>query len=210
MKERIVVIDEHELVRVGLHTLLTGHGLDVVGQASTGAEGLMLIQSLQPDLALIDVRLPDMSGIQLCQSVRMTNTHTRLAILTSSMDKNVVHVCLQTGVQGYLLKDMPGEELYRTIRNILDGKTVLDPGVTEYALHWIKSRKESEPSKDVLDLRDVEILRLMAQGRTNQEIGKHMHLSENTVKDNIKKIYRRLGVRSRVAAVMEAHRRGLL
>lgn len=210
MTERIVVVDDHELVQIGLHTLLTDRGLEVVGQASTGSEGLKLIQSLQPDLALIDVRLPDMSGIELCQSVRKTNPHIRLAVLTAAMDKNVVHACLQTGVQGYLLKDMPGEELFRSIRKILDGKSVLDPSVTEYALHWIESHRESEPCKDALGLRDVEILRLMAQGRTNQEIGRHLHLSENTVKVIVNEIYRRLGVRSRVEAVMEAHRRGLL
>jgi DNA-binding NarL/FixJ family response regulator len=210
LSERIVIVDDHELVRIGLQTLLSEHGLDLVGQASTGAEGLELIQSLQPDLALIDVRLPDMSGIELCKSVRETNTSTRLAILTSSMDKNVVHACLQTGVQGYLLKDMPGEELFKSIRKILDGKSVLDPTVTEYVLHWIESPKEGESGKDALDLRDVEILRLMAQGRTNQEIGKHLYLSENTVKSIINEIYRRLGVKSRVEAVMEAHQRGLL
>ncbi len=210
MTERIVVVDDHELVRIGLLTLLNDHGLDLVGQASTGSEGLELIQSLQPDLALIDVRLPDMSGIELCKAVRETNTSTRLAVLTSAMDKNVVHACLQTGVQGYLLKDMPGDELLRAIRNILDGKSVLDPSVTEFALHWIESRKDSESGKDALDLRDVEILRHMAQGRTNQEIGRQMHLSENTVKAIINEIYRRLGVRSRVEAVMEAHQRGLL
>lgn len=210
LTQRIVIVDDHELVRIGLHTLLSDHGLELVGQASTGSEGLALIQSLQPDLALIDVRLPDMSGIRVCQAVRETNTHTRLAILTAAVDKNVVHACIQTGIQGYLLKDMPGDELVRAIRTILEGKSVLDPTVTEYALHWIESRKESESSKDVLDLRDVEILRLMAEGRTNQEIGKHLHLSENTIKVIINEIYRRLGVRGRVEAVMEAHRRGLL
>lgn len=210
LTERIVVVDDHELVQIGLHTLLTDHGLDVVGYAGTGSEGLALIQSLQPDLALIDVRLPDMSGIQLCQSVREANTHIRLAILTAMMDKYVVHACLQTGIQGYLLKNMPGNELFRAIRNILDGKSVLDPAVTEYALRWIESRKDSESGKDALDLRDVEILRLMAQGRTNQDIGKQLHLSENTVKVIVNEIYRRLGVRSRVEAVMEANRRGLL
>ncbi|MCL6625874.1 response regulator [Alicyclobacillus shizuokensis] len=210
MTESIVIVDDHELVRIGLQTLLSEHGLNLVGQASTGAEGLDLIQSLQPDLALIDVRLPDMSGIELCKSVRETNTSTRLAILTSSMDKNVVHACLQTGVQGYLLKDMPGEELFKSIQNILNGKSVLDPTVTEYVLHWIESPRQGESGKDALDLRDVEILRLMAQGRTNQEIGKHLHLSENTVKSIINEIYRRLGVKSRVEAVMEAHQRRLL
>jgi DNA-binding NarL/FixJ family response regulator len=210
LTKRIVVVDDHELVRLGLHALLSEGGLELVGEASTGSEGLALIQSLQPDLALIDVRLPDMSGIQLCKSVRETNSSTRLAILTSTMDKHVVYACLQTGVQGYLLKDMPGEELLRAICHILEGKSVLDPTVTEYALHWIESRKESEPHKDVLDLRDLEVLRLMAQGRTNQEIGKHMYLSENTVKSIVNEIYRRLGVKSRVEAVMEAHHRGLL
>jgi DNA-binding NarL/FixJ family response regulator len=210
MTGRIVVVDDHELVRIAMHTLLSERGLNVIGEASTGAEGLSLIQSLEPDLALIDVRLPDMSGIQLCKLVREAKPSIRLAILTSSMDKNVVYACLQTGVQGYLLKDMPGEELFRSICHILEGKSVLDPTVTEYALNWIEPRKESEHHKEVLDLRDLEILRLMAQGRTNQEIGKHMYLSENTVKSIINEIYRRLGVKSRVEAVMEAHQRGLL
>lgn len=209
MTARIVVVDDHELVRVGLRTLLANHGLHVVAQAGNGADGLALIQSVRPDLAIIDIRMPDMSGIQLCQSVRSTNQYTKLAILTTAVDKDVVHACLQTGVQGYLLKDMPGDELCRAIQNILDGKSVLDPAVTAYALGWIEFRGEAS-GKDALDLRDVEILRLMARGRTNHEIGQHLHLSENTVKANVNEIYQRFGVRSRVEAVIEAYRRGVL
>jgi DNA-binding NarL/FixJ family response regulator len=208
--ERIVLIDDHDVVRIGLQTLLRDHGLDLAGHASTGMDGLALVQSLQPDLALVDVRLPDMSGIELCKSVRKVSPSTRLAILTACVDKSVVYTCLQAGVQGYLLKDMPGEELFRSIRLILDGKSVLDPNVTGYALNWIESSKEGHADEDVLDLRDVEILRLMAQGYTNQEIGKRLHLSENTVKAIVNEIYRRLDVKNRVEAVMEAHQRGLL
>ena len=105
---------------------------------------------------------------------------------------------------------MPGDELCRAIQNILDGKSVLDPAVTAFALGWIGFRGEAERSKDALDLRDVEILRLMARGRTNHEIGQHLHLSENTVKANVNEIYQRFGVRSRVEAVIEAYRRGVL
>lgn len=210
MTERIVLIDDHDLVRIGLETLLREHGLELAGHASTGTGGLALVQSLQPDLALVDVRLPDMSGIELCKSVRKVSPSTRLAILTACVDKSVVYTCLQAGVQGYLLKDMPGEELFRSIRMILNGKSVLDPTVTGYALNWIESSKEGHAHEDVLDLRDVEILRLMAQGYTNQEIGKRLHLSENTVKAIVNEIYRRLDVKNRVEAVMEAHQRGLL
>ncbi|MBE3595656.1 MAG: response regulator transcription factor [Hydrogenibacillus sp.] len=210
MSERIVVVDDHELVQIGLYTLLTEHGLDVVGQASTGAEGLDLIHSLKPDLALIDIRLPDMSGIQVCQEIRKTDEATRLAVLTALTDKNVVHACIQTGVQGYLLKDLPAEELLRAIRNILAGKAVLDPTVTGHALEWLEMRQEGGSEKEVLDLRDVEILRLMAQGWSNQAIGKYLHLSENTIKALVNDIYRRLGVKNRVEAVMEAYRHGLL
>ncbi|PTQ54374.1 MAG: Regulatory protein, LuxR family [Hydrogenibacillus schlegelii] len=210
MTGRIVIVDDHELVQIGLHALLTEHGLDVAGQAATGAEGLDLIRSLKPDLALIDIRLPDMSGIQVCQEIRKTDEATRLAVLTALMDKNVVHACIQTGVQGYLLKDLPAEELLRAIQNILAGKAVLDPTVTGYALKWLEMRQESGAEKEVLDLRDVEILRLMAQGWSNQAIGKYLHLSENTIKALVNDIYRRLGVKNRVEAVMEAYRHGLL
>lgn len=210
MNNRIVVVDDHALVRIGLRALLDHYGLDLVGEAASGRDGLTLIQTQQPDLALIDVRLPDMSGIQLCKSIRETNQQTRLAVLTSSLDKSVLHTAIQTGVQGYLLKDMAGEELYQAILNLLHGKSVLDPNVTAYALQWIESKAENENSKEVLNLRDVEVLRLMAQGQTNQEIGKQVHLSENTIKVIVNEIYRRLGVRSRVEAVMAAHQRGLL
>ncbi|SFU84960.1 response regulator [Alicyclobacillus macrosporangiidus] len=210
MTHRIVVVDDHELVRIGLQTFLNEHGLILAGQAATGAEGLALIQSLCPDLALIDVRLPDMSGIELCKAVRETTPSTRVAILTSTVDKHVVHTCLQTGIQGYLSKNMPGEELLQSIRHLLDGQSVLDPAVTEHALQWIQAGSDSVPAKDVLGLRDIEILRLMAQGMTNHEIGRQMHLSENTVKAIVNEIYQRLGVRNRVEAVMEAHQRGLL
>jgi DNA-binding NarL/FixJ family response regulator len=145
--ERIVLIDDHDVVRIGLQTLLQDHGLELAGHASTGTGGLALVQSLQPDLALVDVRLPDMSGIELCKSVRKVSPSTRIAILTACVDKSVVYTCLQAGVQGYLLKDMPGEELFRSIRMILDGKCVLDPTVTGYALNWIESSKATDGSR---------------------------------------------------------------
>lgn len=210
---RVVVIDDHDLVRIGLQTSLTEFGIDVIGSANTGQAGLELVRRELPDLALVDIRMPDMSGIELCQVVREERLPVRLAVLTSYVDQDVLHACLLAGVDGYLLKDAPNEELMRSIKQVLEGKSVLDPAVTSYAMKWLQEPKlkaHKKHGKDTLDLRDLEVLRLMAKGCTNPEIGQRMFLSENTVKVLVNDLYRLLNVKGRVEAVMEAHRRGIL
>lgn len=210
---RVVVVDDHDLVRIGLQTSLTEFGIDVVGSAATGQGGLDVIRRELPDLALVDIRMPDISGIELCQVVRAEGLPVRLAVLTSYVDQDILHTCLQAGVDGYLLKDASSDELLKSIELILHGKSVLDPTVTSYAMHWLKeplAHRRHKHDKDALDLRDVEVLRLMAQGCTNSEVGQRLFLSENTVKALVNDLYRHLSVHGRVEAVMEAHRRGIL
>lgn len=210
-RHRVVIVDDHELVRMGLRSMLLDRGIDVVAEAETGFEGLKQIRQHQPHLALVDIRMPDMNGIELCQMVRSESLSTRIAILTSFIDKDVLHACLQTGIQGYLLKDAHSGDLLHSIEQILAGKSVLDPTMTTYAMKWLEERGTAVArSRDAMDLRDVEIFRLMAKGFTNSEIGQRLFLSENTVKVLINDLYRHLNVKTRVEAVMEAHRRGIL
>lgn len=207
----MVIVDDHELVRMGLRSMLLDRGIDVVAEAETGFEGLKQIREHQPHLALVDIRMPDMNGIELCQMVRSESLSTRIAILTSFIDKDVLHACLQTGIQGYLLKDAHSGDLLHSIEQILAGKSVLDPTMTTYAMKWLEEGGTAVArSRDAMDLRDVEIFRLMAKGFTNSEIGQRLFLSENTVKVLINDLYRHLNVKTRVEAVMEAHRRGIL
>ncbi|WDL96267.1 response regulator [Alicyclobacillus sp. ALC3] len=210
---RVVVIDDHDLVRIGLQKTLTDSGVEVSGSASTGREGLLLIRRELPDLALVDIRMPDMSGIELCQVVRAEGLPVKLSILTSYVDQDVLHACVLAGVDGYLLKDAPNAELMTSIGQLLEGKSVLDPTITSYAMKWLQEPALStrkKRGKDALDLRDVEVLRLMAKGCTNPQIGQRLFLSENTIKVLVNDLYRHLNVKGRVEAVMEAHRRGIL
>lgn len=210
MSANILLVDDHDVLRIGVRSLFAGGEMRVVGEASTGSEALHKVMALHPDLALVDVRLPDMSGIQLCEQIRRHDHEVKLVILTSVLDNNVFRICLQVGIQGYLLKDLPGDALIQAVRLVLSGKSVLDPTVTTQAIRWMEHADVSGLQRDVLQLRDVEILRLISQGRTNQEIGRHLHLSEHTIKSNVNEIYRILGVSSRIEAAMEARYRGII
>lgn len=206
-KIRIVLVDDHEVVRKGISSILSEESeFEVVGEASNGQEGLEKIRSLKPDLALIDIRMKEMNGPSLCRAVRQDNLKTILVILTSYADETLVQTCLQLGVQGYILKDIQGFDLVKSIRTIMQGDSFLDPRATKVAVKWI----ENSVHPRTLNPRDLDILQFMADGLTNREIGEKMFLSENTIKTHVLDIFRRLGVKNRIEAVVNAYRQGIL
>ncbi|MEB3101391.1 response regulator [Ferviditalea candida] len=210
-KVRILLVDDHEIVRKGLSSMLQDEPqFEVVGEASNGQEGLEKIRSLEPDLALIDIRMKEMSGPALCRTVRQENLKTILVILTSYADEALVQTCLQLGVQGYILKDIQGFDLVKSIRTIMQGESILDPKATKVAVKLIEQGIENSIHPRTLNPRDLDILRLMAEGLTNREIGEKMFLSENTIKTHVLDIFRRIGVKNRIEAVVTAYRQGIL
>ncbi len=206
---RVVLVDDHEVVRRGIRSILEETDeFRVVGEARDGVEGLQVIRDLDPDLALVDLRMGGRDGATLCQAVRDEGLRTALVILTSYLDEALIETCIRLGVRGYILKEVEGFDLLQSLRKIVDGGSVLDARATDVVMHWIQTGS-TEPALP-LNAHDLDMLRLVAEGLTNREIGRRLFLSENTVKARVNDIAHRLRAKNRVEAVMIAHRHGLL
>jgi DNA-binding NarL/FixJ family response regulator len=207
---RIVVIDDHEIVRRGISAILQGDPeFQIVGEAADGKEALRVVRETQPDVALVDVRLPETSGIELCHHIQREAPQTQVLILTSYLDGSVVRECIHAGAKGYVLKDVASTDLRRSIHELVRGESPVDPRAARMMLHWLRDGPEAG-TPDHFTLREIEILRLIAEGLTNREIGERICLSENTVKTYIQSIYQKLDAHNRIEAVMRATRWGLL
>jgi two-component system response regulator DevR len=206
----IVIIDDHEIVRQGISAILQGDPeFQVVGEAADGEDALRLVRETQPDVALVDVRLPESSGIELCYRIQRVAPQTQVLILTSYLDGNVVRECIRAGAKGYVLKDVASTDLRRSIRELVQGGSPVDPRAARMMIHWLRESPEAD-TPDHFTLREIEILRLIAEGLTNREIAERICLSENTVKTYIQGLYQKLDAHNRIEAVMRATRWGLL
>jgi two-component system response regulator DevR len=207
---RVVLVDDHEVVRRGLRAILADTTeFRVVGEAANGEDGLALIRELKPELALVDIRMGGRDGPALCRAVRDERLSTAVVILTSYLDEELIQTCIRLGVRGYIMKNVEGFDLVNSLRKIMAGGSVLDPKATEVVMHWIQQGSPDSASA-TLSTHDVNILRLVAEGLTNREIGRQLYLSENTIKARVNEIVHRLHARNRLEAVMIAHRHGLL
>ncbi|MDY6877827.1 MAG: response regulator transcription factor [Chloroflexota bacterium] len=207
---RIVIIDDHEIVRRGISAILQGdHEFQVVGEAADGKEALRIVRETQPDVALVDVRLPKVSGIELCYRIQSEAPQTQVLILTGYLDGNVVRECIRAGAKGYVLKDVVSTDLRRSIRELMRGESPMDPRAARMMIHWLRDGPEAS-TPDHFTLREIEILRLIAAGLTNREIGEQICLSENTVKTYVQGLYQKLDAHNRIEAVMRATKWGLL
>ncbi|MCD6554214.1 MAG: DNA-binding response regulator [Chloroflexi bacterium] len=207
---RVVVVDDHEIVRRGIAAILQGDPeFEVVGEAGDGEEALRVIHATHPDVALVDVRLPRISGIELCYRIQHDVPGTVVLILTGYLDSGVVQECIRAGARGYVLKDVASTDLRRSIRELVRDGSPVDPRVARMMFNWL----QEGPADDVPDrltLREIEILRLIAEGLTNREIAQRLCLSENTIKTYIQNLYQKLDAHNRIEAVMRATKRGLL
>jgi two-component system response regulator DevR len=202
---RVLLVDDHEIVRVGLKTLFEGHPrIQIVGEAGTVKAAVEECGRLKPDLVLLDVRLPDGNGFDACEQIQKQSPETRVLILTSYTDDQVVLNALDAGADGYLLKEIDGEALVRAIEKVVAGQSVLDPAVTRRVLSRIRPG-EAHTSADKLSLlspQERRVLALVAEGKTNKEIGLDMGLSDKTVKNYLSNVLDKLELsrRSQAAA----------
>lgn len=209
---RILLIDDHALFRVGLQGLLERRGIDVVAAVGTGREGLRLAQELSPDIILLDMRMPGMDGMDVLQRLRENGVTIPIVMLTTSSEERDLLAALRAGAQGYLLKDMEPDELVAALAEIAAGKTVVAPHLTGVLISAIKGDTPSVARRGALSEltpREQEILRYLAEGRSNKVIAKHLGISDGTVKLHVKAILRKLGVHSRVEAAVFAVEQGL-
>lgn len=203
---RLIIADDHPVVRTGLQGMLAGQSdLEVVGEASTGAEAVALSTQLGPDVILMDLRMPEMDGVAAIAEIKARQPETQILVLTTyDTDADILRA-IEAGATGYVLKDAPREELFRAIRAAARGEAVLAPVVAARLMGQMRASAE-----EALSLREIEVLSLVARGGSNKEIGRQLHISEATVKSHLVHIYTKLGVADRTAAVTTALQRGIL
>jgi len=208
---RILVVDDHEIVRQGLVSLLERReGFQVVAQAGTVAEATENARKFQPDLVIMDVRLPDGSGIEACREIRAEFPTTRIIILTSYPDEEAVFASIVAGASGYLLKQIRGRDLVAAIETVGRGESLLDPAVTEKVLDRVRRIASGTYTDELAQLtrQEQKILLLIAEGKTNKQIASDIFLSDKTVKNYVSSILAKLNLqrRSQAAAFVARHR----
>jgi len=199
----VFLLDDHEMVRRGIADLLAEEpGITVVGEAATAAEAVRRIPAAQPQVALLDARLPDGSGIDVCRDLRASAPAVRCLILTSYDDDDAIFAAVMAGAAGYLLKEIRGTSLVDAIRQVATGRSLLDPAVTERLLARLREGEPSDPRLASLTDREREVLNLIADGLTNREIGSALFLSEKTVKNYVSGLFAKLGMQRRTQAAV--------
>jgi DNA-binding NarL/FixJ family response regulator len=203
----VLVVDDHPVVRDGLRGMLSGRaGFEVVGEAADGVEAVARARAVDPDVVLMDLRMPGGDGLTAIRALVELGSRARVLVLTTYDTDRDVLAALDAGATGYLLKDAPREELFRAVRAAARGETVLSPSV---ATQLVGRVRDPQPS-DLLTPRELEILRLVAGGSSNRRAAEELFISEATVKTHLLHAYGKLGVKDRAAAVAAAYERGLL
>jgi DNA-binding NarL/FixJ family response regulator len=203
---RLLIADDHPVVRDGLSGMFSGDdGFEVVGEAANGAQAVTLACALEPDVLLMDLRMPEMDGVAAIAELARRKVAARVLVLTTyDTDSDVVRA-VEAGATGYLLKDSPRGDLLRAVRAAARGEAALSPSVATRLLGQVRA-----PAQEPLSQRELEVLELVARGATNREAAAKLFISEATVKTHLLHIYAKLGVSDRAAAVAEAFHRGLL
>jgi two-component system nitrate/nitrite response regulator NarL len=207
---RVLLVDDHTLFRSGLETLLDRHGIEVIATAGNGREGFLMARELQPDIVLLDMRMPEMSGLEVLCGLRAVGFRNPIVMLTTSNEEQDLVETLRNGASGYLLKDMEPSELVSALREIMQGKTIVAPELTGVLARVIQAEGEDQgPPKEIspfaeLTPREVEILCLLAEGQSNKVIARNLGITDGTVKLHVKAILRKLDVHSRVEAAVMA------
>jgi DNA-binding NarL/FixJ family response regulator len=212
---RVVVADDQALVRTGFRMILTADGIDVVAEATNGAEAVDAVRRTRPDVVLMDIRMPEMDGLEATRRILTgTASEPRVLILTTFDLDHYVYAALSAGASGFLLKDVTPEHLTAAIRMVRSGDALLAPAITRRLVERFAGRNPDTAAihRDLSALtpRELEVLRLLAQGLSNAELAAQLHLSEATVKTHVARILAKLGLRDRVQAVVVAYETGLV
>lgn len=208
MKEsiQILITDDHPVVRAGLEGMLSGQpDMEVVGEAGDGAEAIKLAETLQPDVVLMDLRMPEVDGVTATREIKAQRPEANILVLTTYDSDADILRAVEAGATGYLLKDAPREELYEAVRAASQGKVLFAPAVADKLMRRIR-----EPQRDTLSQREIEVLGLVRCGSSNKEIARSLHVSEATIKTHLIHTFRKLSVDDRTAAVSVALERGIL
>jgi DNA-binding NarL/FixJ family response regulator len=197
----IVVVDDHWLVRLGLTNLFGNmRRFKLLAEASTAAEAVAAVRTHRPDVVIMDVRLPDDSGVEACRQIRSDNPTTRVIMLTSFSDEEAVIAAILAGASGYVLKQSDPERLIAAVETAAAGGSLLDPAVSDTILHWMRGPATASQSVDRLSEQERKILPLIAEGKTNRQIAAELYLSEHTVKTYVSSLLKKLQLARRAEA----------
>ena len=203
----VFLMDDHEVVRRGLADLLGMESdMEVVGEAGSKADALHRIPAARPDVAVLDVRLPDGSGVEVCRDIRSQMPEVRCLMLTSYADDEALFDAIMAGASGYVLKEIRGNDLVDAIRQVAGGKSLLDPAATQRVLDRLRKGEQHDGRLDGLSDQERRILELIGEGMTNRQIGEAMHLAEKTVKNYVSSLLAKLGMERRTQAAAFAAR----
>ncbi|PRB65275.1 MULTISPECIES: response regulator [unclassified Microbacterium] len=205
---RVFLVDDHEVVRRGIAGILAlDPELTVVGEATTYSEAVVRIAETLPDVAVLDVHLPDGSGIDLCRQIRQSHPSVRCLILTAFDDDDALVAAVIGDAAGYLLKTLHTDELVRSVRDVASGRSLLNPSMVRQVAHRVRDARAEDPRYGSLNLREKQTLALIAEGLTNSQIGARLGLAEKTVKNYVSSVLSKLGLERRTqAAVLETER----
>jgi DNA-binding NarL/FixJ family response regulator len=210
-KIRVVLADDHVLVRQGIRQFLEDESdIQVIAEANDGAEAIDVVQEEQPDVAVLDIHMPKVTGVEATRRIKEHFPNVRVLILTAYDDDPYIFALLQAGADGYVLKTSSAEELVRAVRTVYEGQSALSPEIASKVVHQMTSGKPAAATEQVESLteRELDVLRLAAQGKTNRAIGSELGISHRTVQGHLASVYGKLAVNSRTEAVTEALRRG--
>ena len=208
---KVAIADDHSLVRQGLRRYLdTADDIEVVGEAATGEEALALVEKASPDIVLLDIRMPEMDGLEAARRVRDRFPDVGVIMLTAYDDRQFVVEAVRAGARGYVLKARDAEHLIQTVRLVAGGNMVIDPQLVVALAEELSTVKERDRKAETLTAREIEVLQLLAFGHTNRDIAEKLFISPDTVKTHLEHIFEKLGASDRTAAVAEALRRRLI
>jgi len=208
---KILIADDHPVVREGLFAMLSREvDFDVIGEAKDGVEAVNKAKELSPDVVLMDLRMPEMDGVEAMRQIKSEMPDVKFIILTTYSDDEYIFSGIEAGARAYLLKDAPREELFKAIRAVHRGESLIQPVVASKLLDRFSELSRRTPSGDELSSRELEILCLMAKGAANKEISAQLNIAQSTVKTHISNIFQKLGVNDRTEAVTQAIKKGII
>jgi DNA-binding NarL/FixJ family response regulator len=208
---RVVLADDHRMLREGLRRSMSEEGFDIVGEAADGLEAVKLVEELSPDVVLMDVTMPEMDGVEAARRIHAAQPEVRVVMLTMHADSDVVASAIRAGASGYLVKDCSTEEIASAVRLAMSGDTALSPQLASSMLHEL--RKLDAPTDEeerVITHREEEVLQLIADGCSTPEVAAKLFISQKTVKNHLASIYQKLDARDRTQAVVQAVRMGII
>lgn len=211
MTIRLMLADDHRMLREGLRRSMADQGFDVVGEACDGDEAVRLAEELRPDVILMDVTMPEMDGVEATRQIKQTNADVRIVMLTMHADQEVLASAIRAGASGYLVKDCSTDEIASAVRMAFSGETALSPQLAASMLEEVRRMDQPIAEQDrVVTRREEEVLQLIADGCSTPEVAERLYISQKTVKNHLASIYQKLDARDRTQAVLQAVRMGIV